>query len=387
MIYVGIDIAKHNHYCAITNELGEVLHFPFLVKNDLPGFMNLEVVFSQYEKSSIHIGFESTAHYATNLSHYFHSKGYSIQIINPFKTAHLRKALGNPTSKNDKIDSLLICNAIQLNLGDPIRDNLIMDDLKVLCLSYRNIMTSRSRCKIQLVSYIDRVFPELAPFFKNNLHINTSYQLLKRFPLTSDICKTRIDTLTSLLSTSSHGRYKRDKATELKSLAKNSIGICSSAFAFQIKSTINQIEFYSNQLEEISVEISSAVESLHSPILTIPGINSIMAAMILSSIKDITFFSTPCKLVSFAGLDPKVSQSGNFQASTTKMSKRGSSLLRYALIYSAFNLTKHNQIFCDFYTLKRSQGKSHWNALGHCASKLCRIIHKLLSENIVFNLE
>jgi len=387
MIFVGIDIAKHNHYCAITNELGEVLHEPFLLKNDLTSFQQLQLLLSQFPISEIRIGFESTAHYANNLSNFFFSNGYQCEIINPYRTSHLRKIIGNPNSKNDKLDSLLICKAIQMNLGTPIRHNIIMDELKLLCLSYQIIMTSRSRSKIQLTSYLDHTFPELAAYFKGNLHINTSYQLLKKYPLPSLISKTRIDTLTNLLSTSSRGRYSSDKAIQLKSLAKSSIGIPSSSVGFQVQLVISQIEFYTKQLEDIKEKISSIMVELNSPIMSIDGINVIMAAMILSSIKNINFFSAPCKLVSFAGLNPRVIQSGQFQPSSTRMSKRGSSLLRYALVYSAHNLVKNNKTFHDFYTLKRSQGKSHWNALGHCASKLTRIIFKLLSENIVFDLD
>ena len=385
MIYVGIDIAKHNHYCAITTDYGEVLFSPFLVKNDLASFKELETILSQFEKPEILIGFESTAHYANNLSSYFSSRDFNCGIINPYRTAQLRKVL-NPDTKNDKVDSLLICQALQMKLHTPVRYHLLMDELKGLCISYQNIMTSKSRSKIQLTTYVDRVFPELASFFKGNLHLKVSYELLKRYPLPSNVSKARIDTLTNLLTTASHGRYKADKAILLKNLSKNSIGINSSSVGFQIQLAISQIELYTNQLEEIKSKITAMMIELDSPLLSIPGINTLMAAMILSSIKDITLFSNWCKLCSYAGLNPRVVQSGQFSASTTRMSKRGSRMLRYALIYSAHNVVKNNQTFKDYYTLKRSQGKSHYNALGHCATKLIRIIYKLLNDNKKFDL-
>lgn len=385
MIYVGIDIAKHNHYCAITTNYGEVLYSPFLVKNDYSSFKELETILSQFEKSEILIGFESTAHYANNLSSYFSSRDFNCGIINPYRTAQLRKVL-NPDTKNDKVDALLICQALQMKLHTPIRYHLLMDELKGLCISYQNIMTSRSRSKIQLTTYVDRVFRELAAFFKGNLHLKVSYELLKHYPLPSNISKARIDTLTNLLSTASHGRYKADKAVSLKNLSKNSIGINSSSVGFQIQLAISQIELYTNQLEEIKSRITAMMIEIDSPLLSISGINTIMAALILSSIKDITLFSNWCKLCSFAGLNPKVVQSGHFSASTTRMSKRGNRMLRYALIYSAHNVVKNNQTFKEYYTLKRSQGKSHYNALGHCATKLIRIIYKLLNENKKFDL-
>ena len=61
---------------------------------------------------------------------------------------------------------------------------------------------------------------------------------------------------------------------------------------------------------------------------TIPGIGYINRGMILSEIGDIHRFPCPNKLLAYAGLDPSVYQSGNFQAKKTRMSKRGSKVLR-----------------------------------------------------------
>lgn len=72
---------------------------------------------------------------------------------------------------------------------------------------------------------------------------------------------------------------------------------------------------------------------------------------------------------------------------STRMSKRGSGMLRYLLVYSAHNVVKYNQTFRDYYELKCSQGKSHYCALGHVAHKLVRIIFKMLKDNVAFNLD
>jgi Transposase IS116/IS110/IS902 family. len=59
--------------------------------------------------------------------------------------------------------------------------------------------------------------------------------------------------------------------------------------------------------------------------------------MILSEIGDVHRFASPHKLLAFAGLAPSIHQSGNFNASHTKMSKKGSKYLRFALMYAAHN--------------------------------------------------
>lgn len=92
------------------------------------------------------------------------------------------------------------------------------------------------------------------------------------------------------------------------------------------------------------------------------------------------------QLLAFAGLDPSVYQSGNFQAKRTRMSKRGSKVLRYALMNAAHNVVKNNATFKAYYDTKAAEGWSHYNALGHCAGKLVRIIHKMLTDNVTFDL-
>ena len=82
-----------------------------------------------------------------------------------------------------------------------------------------------------------------------------------------------------------------------------------------------------------------------SVIMTIPGIGYINGGMILGEIGDIHRFSNPNKLLAFAGLDPSVYQSGNFQAKTTRMSKRGSRVLRYALVNAAYSFIRSRTIY------------------------------------------
>lgn len=108
--------------------------------------------------------------------------------------------------------------------------------------------------------------------------------------------------------------------------------------------------------------------------------------MIISEIDDIKKFSNPSKLLAFAGLDPVVKQSGYFQSDSLKISKRGSTYLRYAIYRVAFLIIYNNETFHNYYLDKRSQGKGHKVALGHVCNKLVRIIFKILTDDIPFNL-
>ena len=115
------------------------------------------------------------------------------------------------------------------------------------------------------------------------------------------------------------------------------------------------------------------VTCLHSVLMTIPGIGTVNGGMILGEIGDILRFSTPGKLLAFAGLDPTVYQSGNFQAKRTRMSKRGSRVLRSALINAAHNVVKNNATFKAYYDVAPPRQ-------GHCPAKPGDVYHSFSKQ-------
>ena len=387
MIYVGIDIAKNTHWASAMNSDGEILLEPFSFQNSNEGFQKFVSKLSSFDKQKMLIGLESTAHYGENIISYLFNLDYKIGIINPIQTSNLRKSNIRKT-KNDKVDTFIIIKSLTLNNYNLVTTRDINNiKLKGLSRSRHNLIVMRSRSKIQLASFIDQLFPELNQFFKGNLHLNVSYQLLKEYSSPKDISSLHLTKLANILHNNSHGRYTKEDAIRLRELAKNSVGIDNPTLSLQIKQAIFQIELYTEQIEEIEKLSKQILDEMESKLLTIPGMSYNQATVIHGFIGDISRFNKSCQLLAYAGLDPSVYQSGNFEARSTKMSKRGNSLLRYNLVYAAHNLVLHNKTFKEYYDLKRSQGKTHYCALGHCAHKLVRVIFKMLKSNVKFNLD
>lgn len=387
MIFVGIDIAKNTHWASAMNSDGEILLEPFSFQNNNEGFQKFISKLSNFDKQKMLIGLESTAHYGENIISYLFSLDYKIGVINPIQTSNLRKSNIRKT-KNDKVDTFIIIKSLTLNNYNLVTTRDINNiKLKGLSRSRHNLIVMRSRSKIQLASFIDQLFPELNKFFKGNLHLNVSYQLLKEYSSPKDISSLHLTKLSNILHDNSHGRYNKEDAIRLRELAKNSVGIDNPTLSLQIKQAILQIELYTEQIEEVEKLSKQILDEMKSKILTIPGMSYNQATAIHGFIGDINRFNKSCQLLAYAGLDPSVYQSGNFEARSTRMSKRGNSLLRYNLVYAAHNLVLHNKTFKEYYDLKRSQGKSHYCALGHCAHKLVRIIFKMLKSNVDFDLD
>ncbi len=384
MFYVGIDAAKDKHYAIVCDEKGKTLVKAFPFANNAEGFCTLQKKLSAFDKDELLVGIESTGIYSENLIFFLFGGKYKLVVLNPIETSKVRSANIHDT-KNDKIDAKAIADTLRLNEHRLYsQQDAETFKLKALCRFRQNLKKTKARLKIQLSGYVNLLFPELQKFFNSGIHINTCYELLKKFPAPEDIAASRLDTLTTLLSKASRGRFGKDDAKALKSLAKSSVGVKNAFLSIQIAQTIAQIELLKEQIDELDIAITEAYESINSVIKTIPGVGSINGAMILGEIGDIHRFSNASKLLSYAGLDPRVRQSGNFQAKSARMSKRGSASLRYALINAAWQLSMLNDTFKSYYDLKRSQGLNHFGALGHVAHKFVRVLFKLLHDDLPF---
>jgi hypothetical protein len=166
---------------------------------------------------------------------------------------------------------------------------------------------------------------------------------------------------------------------------------------------ISMVKSLSQSLEKVLTAILELLEAdakKDLPVLymtiallcSIPGIGLITAAAILGEIGDFSAFSKPDKLVAFFGIDPSVKQSGQFEGTQNKMSKRGSRLLRRVLFTTALanvrkkrNGIEYNPVLYDFYR-KKCSNKAKKVALGAVMHKLVFIIFAVLRDKKPFEL-
>ena len=388
MFLLGIDIAKLNHVAScIDSSTNEVIFSNFKFKNDFKGFSALLDKIKSLDVKNLIIGLESTSHYGENLINFLFKQHFKVALINPLQTSHLRKA-NIRDAKNDRLDSLNIARSLIFGkLNFVSEKNIDCFSLKKLTRFRSNLIKQRSKAKIQLISLLDLLFPELQYLFKSKIHSKAIYTLLKKYPSAEEIAALKDDEISNLLYASSKGHFKREKSIELKSLAKTTVGIKDTSISLHLIQLIELIELYTKQIKDIEIKITDTVNKLDTTLLSVPGISIIACAIILGETNNFENFSSSKKLLAFAGLDPKIRQSGNFNASSCRMSKKGSPYLRYVLIFTAWNIVRHSEKFNKYYSLKRSQGKSHYNALGHVAHKLVRILFTLIKKNISYQEE
>ena len=380
MIYVGIDVAKDKHDCCILGSEADNLYPVFTIPNNKAGFDELyEKIFSVTDdKAEIKVGLEATGHYSLNLLGSLIDKGLATCVINPLHTNLYRKGLSLRKTKTDKVDAGSIAMMLMTDKTlKPYSDTSYhSEELKSLTRYRFDKVQERAKLKTSVTRLVNILFPELEKLVPN-LHMTSVYALLYEFPGASYIAASHLTRLKNVIETASKGRYGRDMAVAIRNAARDSIGSVMTAKSMELKHTINLIEVMTDEIDEIESSIKSIMDTSNSPIMTIPGINYRMGAMILAEVGDFSRFSNADQILAFAGLSPSTYQSGQLDSCHSHMEKRGSKYLRYAL----FNATKFvchwDETFSTYLSKKISEGKHYNVAVSHAAKKLIRTIYRM----------
>lgn len=247
-------------------------------------------------------------------------------------------------------------------------------------------MDQVSDIKRKVISLLDQVFPEYEQLFSDTFS-KSSTEVLMNYTLPEDLLEIDPQELANLLQEASNGRYGESralkKADQLRESALNTFGITigTDVFKLQIQLLLEQIQLiekHLKEIEEVMIEISNRQKHY---LTTITGISDVTACVILGEIGSIDRFERPKQLVAYAGLDASVHQSGDFNSSNTRISKRGSPYLRRAIWQAAFVASNHDPALSLHYQKLRKRGKAHGTAIGAVARKLTHIIFAILRDN------
>ena len=384
MIYVGIDVAKDKHDCFITNSDGEVLFNVFTIANNLDGFNDLcqKIASVMEDVTKVKVGLEATGHYSYNLLGYLIDKGLPTYVINPLHTNLYRKSLSLRQTKTDKVDARTIASMLMsdVNLKSYSDTSYHNEELKSLTRYRFDKVKQRAKLKSSVSRLVCILFPELEKLVPT-LHMASVYAMLSEFPGAKQVANAHLTRFTNLLSKVSKGRYGKETAIAFRNAARTAIGSNMPAKSLELKHTIKLIQELTSEIDEIENEIKLIMDEINSPILSIPGINYRMGAMIIAEIGDFNRFDSPDKILAYAGFSPSTYQSGQLDGAYSHMEKRGSRYLRYALYNAAKYVCNWDPTFAEYLAKKRAEGKHYNVAISHAVKKLIRVIYHLEKTN------
>jgi transposase len=148
-----------------------------------------------------------------------------------------------------------------------------------------------------------------------------------------------------------------------------------------VDAALRQVEFLDAEIA--AVEQLIAGEALSWPevkrLMTVPGVNVIVAATFMAAVGDVSRFPDRRKLTGYLGLDPRVRQSGSGPASHGRISKQGSASARHALVEASWSTVRQPGPIAGFYSRIKAR-RGHQVAIVAAARKLACLFWCLLTR-------
>lgn len=402
-LFCGIDIGlKYFQFHAMDqdgNAIGKSKRYP----NNIPGMNQMidyleEILEKQdYEQSSI--GMEATGlywfplHYELQSNERIKKWNTRLIVMNPKLVESFRGAYAD-VDKTDAVDAAIIADRVRFGRG--IAPHYIHDDayltLQRLTRFYLHLTQQQTNLKNYAGSYLYLTFSEwirLKPF--SDRFSVTATKLMKKFKSADDMANMPTDELRELLVDFSrnHFRNPEAKAEELTTLAEDSFrvpqGVIDSVH-FLVKQTLQQLELLDKQLTRLKKRMEKIMKGINHPLLSIPGISHVTAALLIAEIGDVFRFPKEAKLAKYAGLTWRKNESGNFRAEETFMTKSGNVYLRQAFLTAAQSLINHNDEYKAYYQRKLSETPrhAHKRAVSLTARKFVRLVYAMLTNNQLY---
>ena len=355
----------------------------FTIANNADGFDTLFETIQHCARPNekIKVGLEATGHYSYNILGFLLGKGLHTFVINPLHTNLYRKSLTLRKTKTDRIDARTIATMLMsdVELKSYTDISYHNEELKSLTRYRFDKVRERAKLKTSVSRLVCILFPELEELV-SSLHLNSVYAMLSEFPGAKQIANAHLTHLKTLLEKSSNGHYGREKAIEIREAARRSVGAAMPAKSLELRHTIRLIGELTAEISEIEKAIEGIMDELKCPIATIPGIGTQTAAVILAEVGDFSAFSSPDKILAYAGMSPSTYQSGQLTSSHAHMEKRGSKYLRTALFSAAERVCQWEPGFKAYLAKKRAEGKHYYVAISHAVKKLVRLIYAMMKR-------
>ena len=406
-ISVGIDVGADFSWMSIALPNQQFVGKPYKILHN--SINSLETAVSKIKEAEelysleIRIFLESTGIYHYPLFCYLRDKGFNCSVINPIITKNstninIRKV------HNDRFDSK---KASLIGLKPDLKVSLMPSDLALncrnLCREYYDLMDNRSAYVNKLQGELRMAFPQYLGIF-SKLTTDTSLALLDTYTSPSAFLEAdRQEIIDIIRSTARFGlTYAQNKYNAIIQAANEA-----KEFGYIIDSNIKRIRLYISFIRKYDEEISGILDALHELIdanedtdfvkqvhliETFKGAGFLSAVSLMGEIGDFSAFSKPKQLFAYFGLDPAVKQSGKFEGTKIKMSKRGSAIARRVIhmlalqsISTSCNGKAKNPVLRDYY-LEKCQSKPKLVAMGAISHKVCNIIFAMLRDNKPFEI-
>lgn len=383
-IFVGVDVSKYKFDASIKDDKNEVLMKPRVYTQNLDGlhrFMHDIDKVKKDENTKVLIGMESTARYHLNLMGFLLKNGYNVREFNPIEVYGFRKSRIRQT-KTDAIDTGLIASALILDAMENTQRYIKDQDyirMREIGLLHIRLKEKIAKLKVEMREALTVLCPGYDALFTNVLG-KSSKEILRSTVKHTKLFEIGQDEIETILKKNYISpRSISEKARKVKRSFNDTTvpDIYRESLIVQVRYVLDQHDLLQRQLDMVDARIDRAIRDIDPVSISIPCVGPITCAVVLGTCGDVRKFRNNNSITAFAGLDPRVIQSGKSINRTGRISKSGNKYLRTALLNAAFIGCKHNPVIRHKYAQLRKRNKSHMVALTACARKLLLMIYSV----------
>jgi transposase len=360
------------------------------IKHNKEGFDEIVNLVREMEKkleTEVCVVYEATGVYHRVLKKVLEDNNIKQFIINPLLSAKTKNdSLRSP--KTDKLDPKSIAKTYYSHsLHNSHKQETIYHELRELSRYYEDILVHIRKDKVAFRAQLDIVFPGYDTLY-DDLYGPVALAIIEKYPHPEMLQKKKINTVSKVIQNKTCHRQAvsdtmADKAIEYSKTIysgcdKDDIEVLIlQRFIKKLNEDMAEAERTIGEMIKLAQELPD-----FNIIKSIPGIGDNLAARIIAELGDMTRFKKKNELVAFAGLDPRISESGQNDGDHMHITKKGNKRLRcllYLAVTCSIRLKRDDNSIKDFYIKKKQQSNPMCSkaAKTACASKLVRIIYSM----------
>ena len=394
-IGVGIDTARYGHRVSFLRPDRLPAAKPLTVLENRAGYQalqaRLESLHRQHPQAHFHVRIDAAGQYAANLEHFLRGLALpmTLSVGEPKRNKDYQKA-HFPKRTTDDTESQAMARFAVVELPKatpPVTPALLL--LQEVAGRLQAKVKQSTQAINRLHNLLARAFPELAALTED-LTTGWVLELLDRYPTAERIAQARLQSLKKIAYLSP------ELAEQVHLAARQSVasarGDVAEALVRDLVAQVRHTQQAEHKLRQLLADAFAALPpSPHLQVVTIPGIGTATAAVLVAKTVDIDRFVTPEQFVGYFGVFPEEDSSGvdkqgkPLPPGTLRMSRKGNDLVRHYLWNAARAAIIHNPAIRALYRRLKAKGKRGDVALGHCMRKLLHLVFAVWKGNRPFD--
>lgn len=391
-VHVGVDTGKSFHVL-VARGPDRKRRKPFKVLVSREGFdaadEYLTGLFPEVPRERMLVGVEFAGHHGQTFAADLARRGYPLVSVLPAVTKKHKEDQDNSPLKNDEKDAGVICKLI--GEGKFVTLTLLetpFAEMRVLAMHRHRLSVEGVRFKNRIKGALDVAWPEFAGAFAT-LDAPTPLEILRRWPLPSDLVAAPAEEVSRVIRTVSRGHYRAEKVEALIAGAESSVALtlASDERRREIQGLLERWALLRAQMAEVDARIEALVADYPPAraLTTIPELGPVGAATILSELGALDDYVHPRQVLKLAGMNLVASDSA-LRRGRRKQSKRGRPLLRKQLYLLATRWCKSRGLYrSEYMTMLARNGGSKTKAICALARKLVPLILEVAQSERAFD--